>query len=229
MTSVIRCDNVWKIYNQGQPSEVQALRGVNLDVKKGEYLAIIGASGSGKSTLLNQIGALDVPTKGKILIDGEDISRMKENSLAILRREKIGFVFQNFNLIPSFTALQNVELPMIFNGGSEKERKKRAAELLNDVGLGDKLNSTPPKLSGGQIQRVAIARALANNPAVILADEPTGNLDSKSGKVVIEIFKKLNKDNRTIVIITHDPKIARSAKRTVRIADGKIVDGSRER
>jgi len=225
MNSVIKCENVWKIYNQGLPSEVQALRGVNLDVKKGEMVAIIGSSGSGKSTLLNQIGALDIPTKGKIFIDGQDISRMEENSLAILRKKKIGFVFQSFNLISSLTSLQNVELPMIFNGMTEKERREKATELLNDVGLGDKLDSTPPKLSGGEIQRVAIARALANDPTVILADEPTGNLDSKSGKIIIDIFKKLNKDNRTIVIITHDPKIARAAKRIVRISDGRIADG----
>ena len=225
MNNVVKCENVWKIFNQGLPSEVQALRGVNFEVKKGELVAIIGSSGSGKSTLLNQIGALDTPTKGKIFIDGQDIGHMNENQLAVLRRKKIGFVFQSFNLINSLTALQNVEIPMIFDGISQKDRFKKAAELLDEVELSDKLDSQPTKLSGGQIQRVAIARALANNPALILADEPTGNLDSQSGKIVINIFKKLNKDNRTIVIITHDPNIAKEAKKIIKIADGKIVDG----
>lgn len=225
MTDVIRCENVWKIYNQGLPSEVQALRGINLKVKPGEFLGIIGASGSGKSTLLNQIGALDKPTKGSIFIDGQNIAHMNENHLAILRRKKIGFVFQAFNLINSLTALQNVELPMIFNGMSDMERKKRAKELLDSVGIGQRVNARPTQLSGGQIQRVAIARALANSPTLLLADEPTGNLDTASGKIIIDIFKKLNKDNHTIVIITHDPHIAKETKRIVRIADGKLTDG----
>lgn len=225
MVSVIKCENVWKIFNQGEPSEVQALRGVNLEVKDGEMVGIMGASGSGKSTLLNLLGALDKPTKGRILIDGQNIANMDENHLALLRRKKIGFVFQSYNLINSLTALQNVELPMIFDGKSQKEREKRAKDLLTEVGLEKRIGTRPNKLSGGENQRVAIARALANNPAVILADEPTGNLDSKSGKNILEILKKLNKDNRTIVIITHDQKIAKQAKRIVRIADGKIKDG----
>jgi len=225
MQSVIKCENVWKIFNAGQPSEVQALRGVNLEVKNGEMVGIMGASGSGKSTLLNLLGALDKPTKGKILIDGQNIANMNENHLALLRRKKIGFVFQSYNLINSFTALQNVELPMVFNGKTQKERMKKAEELLVQVGLEKRMNQRPNKLSGGENQRVAIARALANDPAVILADEPTGNLDSKSGKIIIEILKKLNKANRTIVIITHDSKIAKQTKRIVRISDGKIKDG----
>ena len=225
MTNVIECDEVWKIYNEGLPSEVQALRGVNLDVKSGEMMAIVGASGSGKSTLLNLIGALDKPSRGKILIDGQDIHRMNENHLATLRRKKIGFVFQSYNLIPNLTSQENVELPMIFEGISQTQRQKRAIELLTDVGLEKKIKQRPTQLSGGENQRVAIARALANDPSFILADEPTGNLDTKSGNVVIEIFKNLNKDKRTIVIITHDPQIAKTTKRIVRISDGKIVDG----
>jgi putative ABC transport system ATP-binding protein len=171
------------------------------------------------------LGALDKPTKGSIFIDGQNIAHMNENHLALLRRKKIGFVFQSYNLIQSLTALQNVELPMIFNEKNQKERMQKAKELLMQVGLEKRINERPSKLSGGENQRVAIARALANDPAVILADEPTGNLDSKSGKIIIEIFKKLNKDNRTIVIITHDAKIARETKRIVRISDGKIKDG----
>lgn len=225
MADVIRCENVWKIYNQGLPSEVQALRGINLKVKPGEFLGIIGASGSGKSTLLNQIGALDKPTKGFIYIDGQNIQHMNENHLAILRRKKIGFVFQSFNLIGSLTSLQNVELPMIFNGMSGAERKKRAKGLLESVGLAQRTDARPSQLSGGQNQRVAIARSLANNPALLLADEPTGNLDTASGKIIIDIFKKLNKDGRTIVIITHDPHIAKETKRIVRITDGRLTDG----
>jgi putative ABC transport system ATP-binding protein len=221
---VISCKNVWKIYNQNTPAEVQALRGVNLDIKKGEMVGIIGSSGSGKSTLLNIIGALDKPTKGKIFIDGEDIQNMNENQLADLRRKKIGFVFQFFNLIGSLTSLQNVELPMIFNGMPQSQRRKRAKELLTEMDLGDKISQRPTQLSGGQTQRVAVARALANDPPVILADEPTGNLDSKSGQNIIEIFKKLNKDNRTIIIVTHDSHIAKEAGKIVRVSDGKVVE-----
>lgn len=221
---VVLCKDVWKIYNKGMPNEVQALRGVNLKIKKGEMLGIIGASGSGKSTLLNLIGALDKPTKGKIFIDGQDIQHMNENHLANLRRGKIGFVFQFFNLIGSLSSLQNVELPMIFNGMSQTARRKRARELLVQMDLAEKINQRPSQLSGGQTQRVAIARALANNPPIILADEPTGNLDSKSGQNIIEVFKKLNKDNRTIIIVTHDSHIAKEAGKIVRVSDGKVME-----
>jgi putative ABC transport system ATP-binding protein len=220
----VRCENVWKIYKQGTAAEVQALRGVDFKIKQGEMVGIIGSSGSGKSTLLNLIGALDKPTKGKIFIDGIDIEKMNESKLATLRREKIGFVFQFFNLIGSLTALQNVELPMIFQGMPHKRRIKRAKELLSDVGLSDQINQRPSELSGGQTQRVAIARALANDPPVILADEPTGNLDSKSGELILEIFKKLNKDKRTIIIVTHDAKIAQRTARIIRVSDGKVME-----
>jgi len=226
MKIVIECKNVWKIYNPYTPAEVKALRGVNLSVKRGEFIAIMGSSGSGKSTLLHCIGCLDTPTRGKILIEGVDVSKLDEKELALLRRYKIGFVFQFFNLISNLTALQNVELPMVFAGVSQNKRRERAIELLKMVGLGKRLNHKPNELSGGEQQRVAIARALANNPSIILADEPTGNLDSRSGEEVMNIFVKLNKnEGRTILIVTHEPYIAKKAKRIVKIKDGRISGG----
>jgi putative ABC transport system ATP-binding protein len=221
---IIKCENVWKVFNPRTPAEVKALCGINLEVEKGDFVSIMGPSGSGKSTLLNCISSLDKPTKGNIFIDGEDISQLNENELAVFRRNKIGFVFQFFNLIPGLTALQNVELPMIFKGISESERKKRAENILKKVGLEKRVNSKPSQLSGGETQKVAIARALANDPVVIFADEPTGNLDSKSGKNVMEILKNLNKDNKTIVIVTHDQNIANQTNRIIKTCDGKICD-----
>ena len=223
METIVKCIDVWKIYNPGLPSEFDALRGLNLSIKKGELVSIMGASGSGKSTLLNLIGGLDKPTKGKVIIDSHDLSKMDENEMAVLRRNKIGFVFKSFNLINSFTAMQNVELPMIFNGIEIEGRKEKARKILTEVGLEKKLENKSTKLSGGETQRVSIARALANDPQIILADEPTGNLDSKSGKHIMEILKKLNKDGRTIIVVTHDIKIAKQTKRIIRIADGKVV------
>ena len=223
METIVKCIDVWKIYNPGLPSEFDALRGLNLSIKKGELVSIMGASGSGKSTLLNLIGGLDKPTKGKVIIDSHDLSKMDENEMAVLRRNKIGFVFQSFNLINSFTAMQNVELPMIFNGIEIEGRKEKARKILTEVGLEKKLENKSTKLSGGETQRVSIARALANDPQIILADETTGNLDSKSGKHIMEILKKLNKDGRTIIVVTHDIKIAKQTKRIIRIADGKVV------
>jgi len=219
----IVCQNVWKVFNEGTPAEVQALRGVDLKIKKGEFVAIMGSSGSGKSTLLNCITCLDVPTKGKIFIDGQDISKMDENGLTHVRREKVGFVFQFFNLIPSLTAMQNVELPMIFKGVDQTHRKEKAIKLLESIGLGNRLNSRPSVLSGGETQRVAISRAMANDPTFIVADEPTGNLDSKAGEEIMKIFEKLNKDGRTIIMVTHDSKIGRHAKRIIKLQDGKII------
>src|SRR3989344_708076 len=223
METIVKCIDVWKIYNPGLPSDFDGFRGLNLRIKKGELVSIMGASGSGKSTLLNLIGGLDKPTKGKVIIDSHDLSKMDENEMAVLRRNKIGFVFQSFNLINSFTAMQNVELPMIFNGIEIEGRKEKARKILTEVGLEKKLENKSTKLSGGETQRVSIARALANDPQIILADEPTGNLDSKSGKHIMEILKKLNKDGRTIIVVTHDIKIAKQTKRIIRIADGKVV------
>ena len=220
---IIECKNVWKVYNEGTAAEVRALQGVNLKIFEKDFVAIQGVSGSGKSTLLHCIGCLDTPTRGKVYIESEDISKMAENKLALIRRKKIGFVFQFFNIIPSLTALQNVELPMIFSGLEGAKRKTKARELLEKVGLGGRLKHKPSELSGGETQRVAIARALANDPILMLADEPTGNLDSKSGREVINIFNTLNSEGRTVVIITHDPSITSHAKRKIKIRDGRII------
>ena len=222
---IIKCVNVWKIFNQGQPSEVQALRGVDMSVKEGEMVSIMGSSGSGKSTLLNLIGALDRQTKGKVMIGGEDIRHMDNDQLVTLRRKKIGFVFQSFNLINELSAIKNVELPMVFDGVPPADRRKRATAILDSVGLEKKHDQKPNKLSGGENQRVAIARALANQPPLILADEPTGNLDSRSGENVMRIFENLNNEGKTIVIITHDQHVSKHTKRMMRLSDGKVVDG----
>src|SRR3989339_1650144 len=200
---IIKLENVWKIYKMGKV-EVPALRGLNLEIKKGEFVAIMGPSGSGKSTAMNMIGCLDVPTKGRIFLEGQDISKLSESDLAQIRGKKIGFIFQTFNLILTLSALENVALPMIFQNITKEERVKRATELLEMVGLGDRINHKPNELSGGQQQRVAIARSLINNPEVILADEPTGNLDSKSASEIIDILKGLNDLGITIVMVTHE-------------------------
>ena len=225
MMDAVQCKNLWKIYNAGTPAEVQALRNVNLRVKKGEFVSIVGRSGSGKSTLLNMIGALDIPTKGSVFIDGVDISTLDDNQLAGIRSKKIGFVFQSFNLINSMTSLENVILPMIFKGMSGKQRMEKAKRLLEKVGLEKKFHARPNEMSGGENQRVSIARALANDPTFMLADEPTGNLDSKNGKNIMDILKKLNKADITIIIVTHDQRIAREAHRIVRMTDGELKDG----
>ncbi len=220
--TIINLVDVWKIYKMGEV-DVKALSGVNLKVKKGEFLAIQGRSGSGKSTLVNAIGCLDVPTKGKIYLDGRDISKLSESSLAQIRGKKIGFVFQQFNLIHTLTALENIMLPMMFQDVSMEKREKRAKELLELVGLGDRTHHRPNQLSGGEQQRVAIARALANDPDVILADEPTGNLDTKTGLMVMSFLKKLNKQGKTIVMVTHDDYLAKAAHRRAYLEDGQIV------
>jgi putative ABC transport system ATP-binding protein len=219
---VIRLEDVEKTYIMGKV-KVHALRGVDLAIEKGEYVAIMGPSGSGKSTLMNQVGALDRPTKGRVFIEEHDISKMSDNELAKLRRENIGFIFQQFNLIPRLTAIENVELPMWYAGTSKIKRVRKAAELLKLVGLGDRMKHRPTELSGGEMQRVCIARALANNPDIVMADEPTGNLDSKSSEDIMEILKKLNKEGRTIVMVTHEDEYAKRAGRTIVIRDGKIV------
>jgi putative ABC transport system ATP-binding protein len=220
---MIELENITKVYRMGKVA-VNALRGVSLAIDEGEMLAIIGASGSGKSTLLNIIGLLDRPTAGRYLFNGTDTSRLNDNQLAELRNKKYGFVFQDFNLLPRATALSNVELPLIYSGGVSR-KKERAQEALAQVGLAGRANHKPTEMSGGEQQRVAIARALVNDPWLILADEPTGNLDTKSGADIIAIFHKLHQSGKTIVLITHEPDIAAQAQRTIRLQDGRIVAG----
>ena len=223
---VIVVRRVVKTYTLGQ-IEVHALRGVSLAIDRGDFVAIMGASGSGKSTLMNIIGCLDLPTSGRYLLDGVDVRGMTEDELADVRNRKIGFVFQSFNLIPRTTALANVELPMVYAGMSKKRRRERAELALERVGLADRMDHLPSELSGGQQQRVAVARAIATNPAIILADEPTGNLDSTATREVMEVFSRLNAEGRTVVLITHENEVADNAKRIVRLRDGEIVDDHR--
>ena len=221
MESVIELQNVKKLYHLDEIT-VPALNGLSLKIKKGEFVAIMGASGSGKSTAMNMIGSLDKPTEGKVLLEGADISKADESELAQLRGKKIGFIFQSFNLIPSLSALGNVMLPMMFQNISRNERKEKAAVLLTKVGLKDRMFNLPSQLSGGERQRVAFARALVNNPEIILADEPTGNLDSRTGKEIINLLTELHNQGKTIILITHDDKIAKKAKRKIKIKDGKL-------
>ena len=223
--SIIELKNVWKIYQMGDV-EVNALKGIDLRVKKEEFVAIMGPSGSGKSTLLQMIGVLDRPTSGKIYLDGTDISKLNDSKLARLRGKKIGFVFQFFNLYPTLTAQENIELPMMILECDRNERKIKATKLLKTVGLENRANHLPSQLSGGERQRVAIARALANNPDIILADEPTGNLDSKSGSEIMEFLNRLQEDEKvTIVVVTHDLNVAKHAKRIISLKDGEIIEG----
>ena len=217
---MIELENITKIYSMGKV-EVPALRGITLNIEKGEMLAIIGASGSGKSTLMNIIGCLDKPTLGSYLFEGADVSRLNDNKLAEIRSKKIGFVFQEYNLLSRASAVANVELPLVYGDG--RNRRKRALEALERVGLAERANHRPTELSGGEQQRVAIARALVNNPAVILADEPTGNLDSASTAEIVSIFRELNRDGITVVIVTHEMDIAEQTQRIIRLYDGKII------
>lgn len=219
---VIRLDKITKVYPMGQGITVEALKGVDLVIRKNEFVSILGPSGSGKSTLLHLIGLLDSPTSGKRYIDGIDTSRMSEDEQARIRGDKIGFVFQTFNLIPSLTALENVELPLMLRRSDRSKRREKATELLKLVGLGERLDHHPNQLSGGQRQRVAIARALVNDPEVILADEPTGNLDSKTGREILQILSDLHGQGKTIVIITHDQYLTKVTQRVVKIIDGMI-------
>jgi len=215
--------NVWKIYKMGKV-EVAALRGINLVVKRGEFLSIMGPSGSGKSTAMNMIGCLDIPTKGHIYLEGKDISTMTESDLAQIRGRKIGFIFQQFNLIPTLSAVENVALPMIFQNMQREARIQRAKKLLEMVDLPERMNHRPNELSGGQQQRVAIARSLSNNPEVVLADEPTGNLDQKTGSTVMDFLKRLHKEEgKTIIMVTHDLNLAKKANRMEYLIDGKII------
>jgi putative ABC transport system ATP-binding protein len=213
--------HVRKIYHTGDV-ETAALDDISFSIKKGEFVAIVGPSGSGKSTLMHVLGALDTPTSGTYILDGQDVSKLSKDQLAEIRNKRIGFVFQSFNLLPRTSALKNVALPMTYAGIPKEERMKKAEELLKEIGLGDRLQHTSSQLSGGQMQRVAIARALSMNPAIILADEPTGNISTVQAEEVMKIFETLNKQGHTIIIITHEPSIAAHAQRTIHIKDGKI-------
>ncbi|NBC29941.1 MAG: ATP-binding cassette domain-containing protein [Spirochaetes bacterium] len=225
---MIKLDDIHKTYFMGT-TQVHALRGVNLEIAAQEFVAVMGPSGSGKSTLMNIIGALDRPTEGKYHLEGVDVSEMTDNELAEIRNEKIGFVFQTFNLLPRMTALRNVELPLVYAGASKAERRRRALEALEHVGLEDRSTHRPTELSGGQRQRVAIARALVTEPSILFADEPTGNLDTSTGAEIMEIFEQLNSGGVTIILVTHEAEVADHAKRTVHIRDGLIAEDLKRR
>lgn len=222
MSELIELINVCKTYNPGN-NEVEALKDISLSIKKGEFIAIVGSSGSGKSTLMNILGCLDVANSGEYLLDGTDVATLTDDALSIIRNKKIGFIFQGFNLIQSLNAVENVELPLIYRGIRRTERRELSVEALKKVGLGDRLTHLPTEMSGGQQQRVAIARAIAARPPILLADEPTGNLDKKSGEAVMDILLDLNEEGKTVILITHDMEVAAKAKRIVRVSDGEIV------
>jgi putative ABC transport system ATP-binding protein len=224
---VIEIEGVTKLYQMGEET-VHALRGVSVSVHRNEYLAIMGPSGSGKSTLMNMLGCLDTPTSGKYFFSGKNVSEMDDNELADIRNREIGFVFQTFNLLPRSTSLANVELPLIYAGLGQADRRERAAQALRNVGLGERMGHKPNELSGGQRQRVAIARALVNNPSIILADEPTGNLDSRTGEEIMQLFEDLYALGNTIIVVTHEEDIARHARRIVRLRDGLIESDTRQ-
>ena len=221
MEPLIKVENLHKIYNPGE-NEVRALDGIDLEIGKGEFVAIIGHSGSGKSTLMNMLGCLDVPSSGNYFLNGHDVSKLTDNQLSDIRNKEIGFIFQGFNLIANLDAVENVELPLIYRGLGKQKRRRIAVEALKKVGLGTRMKHKPSELSGGQQQRVAGARAIAAQPPIVLADEPTGNLDTKSTKEIMEILKGLHKGGRTVIIITHDDEIAQQVNRVVRIIDGRI-------
>lgn len=221
---VIEATNLTKVYKMGMV-EVQALRGASLKIRRGEMVSIMGPSGSGKSTLMNILGCLDHPTGGEYILDGEKVSNLRDDQLAVIRNRKVGFVFQSFNLLPRATALSNVELPLRYAGVAARQRHERAIEALQSVGLGERMRHKPTELSGGQQQRVAIARALVNRPAILMADEPTGNLDSKSGKEIMELLLRLNRESgTTVIIVTHDPSVGAQTQRIIRIYDGLVVE-----
>jgi len=226
METILKLENVWKIYKMGDV-EVVALKGVSVEIKKGDFVAIIGASGSGKSTMMNLIGCLDTPTKGTVYLKSKDISMMSESDLASLRGNTIGFIFQQYNLIPSITAFDNVKLPLEFLEYSDSEAEKRTKEILTRVGLGDKMFNRPSQLSGGQQQRVSIARSLVSNPEIILADEPTGALDSKTGVEVLDTLHELWKKGKTIILVTHDLNLAKYAHTRIELKDGEIINVSK--
>ena len=225
--ALIETQDLWKTYTMGD-EEIHALRGVSIQIEKGEYVAIMGPSGSGKSTLMNLIGCLDTPSKGTYLLNSKEVSTMNDNELARIRNEEIGFVFQTFNLLPRATALHNVELPLVYAGVSSKERLERAKQALDKVELSQRMTHKPNELSGGQRQRVAIARALVNNPSILLADEPTGNLDSKTGVEIMALFERLHQAGNTIVLVTHEAEVAAHAKRQIIIRDGQVEKDVRQ-
>lgn len=227
MEEIIRLEHISKIYHPGE-NEIRALSDVSLTIHKGEFVAIVGQSGSGKSTLMNLLGCLDTPTDGAYILEGSDVSTLSDQQLSAIRNRQIGFIFQGFNLIPSLTALENVELPLIYRGVGREERRRAARESLERVGLSNRMRHRPAEMSGGQQQRVAIARAIAAHPPILLADEPTGNLDSASGADVMDILRSLNRDGHTVILITHDSGIAAAIDRVVHIQDGQIIsDGTR--
>ena len=227
--SMIELQGIIKRFYIGQPNELEILHGIDLKVNRGEFVSIVGSSGSGKTTMMNIIGILDRPTEGEYILDGVDVAHAKDRDLSMIRNKKIGFVFQTYNLISRTSALKNVELPMLYARIGKKERTERAKELLNVVGMGERMSHTPDELSGGQKQRVAIARAMANNPSIILADEPTGALDSKTGRMIMDIFHRLNEEQgKTIVLITHSQELAEEIQRIVTLKDGIII-GERRR
>jgi putative ABC transport system ATP-binding protein len=221
---MIKMEKIWRIFDIGKV-QVEALRGIDLTIKEGEFMAIMGPSGSGKSTLMHIMGCLDTPSKGSYTLDGEKIEDLDDNKLAEIRNEKVGFVFQSFNLLPYASAYENIELPLIFRGVNSTQRKKKVLEVLEQVDLSDRMDHKPSELSGGQQQRVAIARAMVNDPRIIMADEPTGNLDSQSGKEIINLFNDLWKQGNTIVMITHDESIAQRCQRVIHLKDGLIENG----
>jgi len=221
MAKVIQIEQLEKTYHLGKVN-VEALRGVSFEINSGDFVSIMGPSGSGKSTLMHIIGCLDSPTNGKYFLSGQDVSKLNDNQLALFRNQKIGFVFQEFNLLPKATILRNVELPLTYNNTHSKNKKQLAVQALEEVGLGNRLKHRPNEISGGQKQRVAIARALVNHPSIILADEPTGNLDSKNGQDIMKMIKKLHDDGNTIILITHEPEIAQYSQRVIHLKDGVI-------
>ena len=226
--SMIELQGIIKRFYIGQPNELEILHGIDLKVNRGEFVSIVGSSGSGKTTMMNIIGILDRPTEGEYMLDGVDVAHAKDRDLSMIRNKKIGFVFQTYNLISRTSALKNVELPMLYTGIGKKERTERAKELLNMVGMGERMSHTPDELSGGQKQRVAIARAMANEPSIILADEPTGALDSKTGRMIMDIFHRLNEEQgKTIVLITHSQELAEETQRIVTLKDGIIISERR--
>ena len=228
MSSVIKIRNITRDFFLGQ-EVVKVLKGIDLDIEKGEYVAFMGPSGSGKSTLMNLLGCLDTPTSGQYILNGNDVSKMSDNELAEIRNKEIGFVFQTFNLLPRTTALDNVALPMVYAGATKSQRKERAEKVLTDVGLADRMDHKPNQLSGGQRQRVAVGRALVNNPSIILADEPTGNLDSKTSVEIMNLFDEIHSSGNTVILVTHEEDIARHAHRIIRLRDGMVESDERTR